>query len=276
MTTWFCDAYAGWQKGSVENTNGRLRRQLPRHLDLDTLSRADLQEIVLSHNLTPRKCLGYMTPIQAFFKGLGKDVQIRFASLAGLCAWRGNPPVMADPDDVVALGRSFVAANVASLGHLAERLATLPLDRAIDLILGARVVYVLGIDRSHATATYLAYALNRAGVQAVPMVGLGHLLREHATNMHADDVLVAISFPPYAEERVAVVATWRQRGNAVLAVTNSTVSPIADGARAVLAVEDAELHGFRSLSALICLVQTRVMGLAYRKRRVEGGIDIDA
>jgi transposase, IS30 family len=80
MTTWFCDAYASWQKGSVENTNGRLRRQLPRHLDLDTLSQADLQEIVLSLNLTPRKCLGYLTPIQAFFKGLGKDIQIRFAS----------------------------------------------------------------------------------------------------------------------------------------------------------------------------------------------------
>jgi transposase, IS30 family len=79
MTTWFCDAYASWQKGSVENTNGRLRRQLPRHLDLDTLSQADLQEIILSLNLTPRKCLGYLTPIQAFFKGLGKDIQIRFA-----------------------------------------------------------------------------------------------------------------------------------------------------------------------------------------------------
>ena len=79
MTTWFCDAYASWQKGSVENTNGRLRRQLPRHLDLDTLSQADLQEIVLSLNLTPRKCLNYLTPIQAFFKGLGKDIQIRFA-----------------------------------------------------------------------------------------------------------------------------------------------------------------------------------------------------
>ena len=79
MTTWFCDAYASWQKGSVENTNGRLRRQLPRHLDLDTLSQADLQEIVLSLNLTPRKCLGYTTPIQAFFKGLGKDIELRFA-----------------------------------------------------------------------------------------------------------------------------------------------------------------------------------------------------
>lgn len=79
MTTWFCDAYASWQKGGVENANGRLRRQLPRHLDLDTLSQADLQEIVLSHNLTPRKCLGYLTPIQAFFKGLGKEIEIRFA-----------------------------------------------------------------------------------------------------------------------------------------------------------------------------------------------------
>jgi IS30 family transposase len=79
MTTWFCDAYASWQKGSVENTNGRLRRHLPRQLDLDTVSQADLQEIVLSLNLTPRKCIGYLTPIQAFFKGLGKDIQIRFA-----------------------------------------------------------------------------------------------------------------------------------------------------------------------------------------------------
>jgi IS30 family transposase len=70
---------ASWQKGSVENTNGRQRRQLPRHLDLDTVSQADLQEIVLSLNRTPRKCIGYLTPIQAFFKGLGKDIQIRFA-----------------------------------------------------------------------------------------------------------------------------------------------------------------------------------------------------
>jgi IS30 family transposase len=33
MTTWFCDAYASWQKGGVENANGRLRRWLPRQID---------------------------------------------------------------------------------------------------------------------------------------------------------------------------------------------------------------------------------------------------
>jgi len=79
MTTWFCDAYASWQKGAVENANGRLRRDLPRDLDLDALGDAELQEIVLTHNLTPRKCLGFLTPLQALLKELGKDVQIRFA-----------------------------------------------------------------------------------------------------------------------------------------------------------------------------------------------------
>src|SRR3954447_11939876 len=79
MATWFCDAYASWQKGAVENASGRLRRDLPRDLDLDALSDPELQEIILSHNLTPRKCLGFLTPLQALLKELGKDVQIRFA-----------------------------------------------------------------------------------------------------------------------------------------------------------------------------------------------------
>jgi IS30 family transposase len=79
MATWFCDAYASWQKGAVENANGRLRRDLPRDLDLDALTEAELQEIVLTHNLTPRKCLGFLTPLQALLAELGRDVRIRFA-----------------------------------------------------------------------------------------------------------------------------------------------------------------------------------------------------
>ena len=59
MSTWFCDAYASWQKGAVENMNGRLRRDLPRNRDIDKMSDGELQDILLSHNLTPRKSLGF-------------------------------------------------------------------------------------------------------------------------------------------------------------------------------------------------------------------------
>ena len=72
MTTWFCDAYASWQKGGVENANGRLRRWLPRHIDIDKVSDEEIQDIVLTANLTPRKCLGFKTPFQAILKDLAK------------------------------------------------------------------------------------------------------------------------------------------------------------------------------------------------------------
>lgn len=83
-TTYFCDAYASWQKGGIENTNGRIRRWLPRRADLDAMTDADIQDIAMTLNLTPRKCLGFKTPVEAFLSELGKDVQIRFATRVAL------------------------------------------------------------------------------------------------------------------------------------------------------------------------------------------------
>ena len=42
-----CDAYASWQKGGVENANGRLRRWLPRQIDIDQMSDEEIQDIVM-------------------------------------------------------------------------------------------------------------------------------------------------------------------------------------------------------------------------------------
>ena len=54
MTTWFCDAYASWQKGGVENANGRLRRWLPRQIDIDKVSDEEIQDIVITANTISR------------------------------------------------------------------------------------------------------------------------------------------------------------------------------------------------------------------------------
>jgi len=51
---------------------------LPRHIDIDKVS-DEIQDIVLTANLTPRKCLGFKTPFQAILKELGKDIQIQFS-----------------------------------------------------------------------------------------------------------------------------------------------------------------------------------------------------
>jgi len=77
-TTYFCDAYASWQKGGVENTNGRLRRWIPRSTDLDEMTEQEIQEIAMTLNTTPRKCLNFRSPIEAFLSELGTNVDIRF------------------------------------------------------------------------------------------------------------------------------------------------------------------------------------------------------
>lgn len=64
--SWFCDPQAPWQKGTVENTNNRLRRDLPRTTDPTTLTPKRLRTICRKLNSTPRKCLGYRTPAEVF------------------------------------------------------------------------------------------------------------------------------------------------------------------------------------------------------------------
>jgi transposase, IS30 family len=78
MTTWFCDAYASWQKGGVENANGRLRRWLPRQIDIDQVSDEEIQDIVITAKMPG-------LPLSRLLTELGKDVQIRFAK--PYCTW---------------------------------------------------------------------------------------------------------------------------------------------------------------------------------------------
>jgi len=64
LQSYFCDAYAAWQKGSVENGIGLIRDYLPKGTDLTQISDAELKRIQDELNDRPRKCLGWKTPRQ--------------------------------------------------------------------------------------------------------------------------------------------------------------------------------------------------------------------
>jgi len=68
MQTFFCDPHSPWQKGGVENAIGRLRRGLPRKTNLDALAATAIDSQARRLNNTPRKCLGFHTPAEAFAK----------------------------------------------------------------------------------------------------------------------------------------------------------------------------------------------------------------
>lgn len=62
IRTFFCNRYHSWEKGGVENTNGRIRRFIPKGSNLADFSDADIAKVEHWLNHTPRKCLNWKTP----------------------------------------------------------------------------------------------------------------------------------------------------------------------------------------------------------------------
>jgi IS30 family transposase len=76
LRAYFCDPHSPWQRGGIENANGRLRRDLPRKTSLDGYTPADIDDVIWNLNSTPRKCLNYQTPIEAFAANLGVALEM--------------------------------------------------------------------------------------------------------------------------------------------------------------------------------------------------------
>lgn len=62
IKTYFADPYASWQRGTNENTNGLLRRYLPKRTSFVNLDQDELNDIVEEINNRPRKILNFSTP----------------------------------------------------------------------------------------------------------------------------------------------------------------------------------------------------------------------
>ena len=64
----FCQPYHSWEKGTVENTIKRVRRFIPKGTPLSQFDEWQIQWLENKMNNTPRKCLNYLTPNEAFEK----------------------------------------------------------------------------------------------------------------------------------------------------------------------------------------------------------------
>ena len=72
MLSYFCDSYASWQKGGVENVIGLVREYFPKGIDLSKVSDEEIRAVQDRLNNRPRKCLGYLTPNEVLSKQLNK------------------------------------------------------------------------------------------------------------------------------------------------------------------------------------------------------------
>ena len=62
--SYFCHPYHSWEKGTVENTNGLIRRFFPKKTDFNEVPDENIQSVEHLLNNRPRKCLNYLTPLE--------------------------------------------------------------------------------------------------------------------------------------------------------------------------------------------------------------------
>lgn len=64
--SFFCAPFHSWEKGTVENSVGLVRRYFPKGTDFTALSKREIKHVERRLNNRPRKCLNYLTPAEAF------------------------------------------------------------------------------------------------------------------------------------------------------------------------------------------------------------------
>jgi DNA-binding MurR/RpiR family transcriptional regulator len=162
------------------------------------------------------------------------------------------------------VARQFIDASRAGLDELAAGLDDAQFDAAVTMLEQADNLYVIGVRRSFAVASYIVYALQHTAKRVHLVSGLGGMYREQIRSVKKGDVVIAISFAPYGKETQYCLRAAREQHAQTLVITDSRLSPLVRDASAHLLVKEGSAFAFRSLTSTICLCQALFIALAYR------------
>lgn len=263
------------------------------HTEYDRLSRNNQQIAVfvtqnpndiavLSVNALAEKCSVHASSLVRFaqqfgykgFKELQKVFQARLATAAPgfearIRALESDLDAQKD-DGARGFLSDLVVRDITSLEDLLAHTPEENLEKAVSLLEAANTIYLVGQLRSEPVVDLLRYILTMLGRRTVLLDPSGGLATHMAKVIGPDDLLLAVSFRFYATEVVNITENAAQRGVPIVAISDSTLSPLAKSASVLFAVPEHEYTFSRSLAAPMCLAQALMIALAARLQTDEG------
>lgn len=231
---------------------------------------------VLSVNAIADRCGVHASSFVRFAQALGydgfKELQALFqkrlstaapgfeARIKALEAELGS---RADRSEVGFL-RDLVVRDIASLQDLLAQIPPEDLSKAVNLLEAAESIFLIGQLRSAPVVELLRYILTMLGKRCVLLNPGGGLATHMARVMRKTDALLAVSFRFYATEVVNIVEDAASSGIPIIAISDSTLSPLAKCASVLFSVPEHEYTFSRSLAAPMCLAQALTVALAAR------------
>ncbi|WP_127904377.1 MurR/RpiR family transcriptional regulator [Solirhodobacter olei] len=160
--------------------------------------------------------------------------------------------------------RDLVVRDIASLQDMLEKISAEDLSRAAELIEQAGTVYLIGQLRSEPVVNLMRYILTMLGKRCILLDASGGLSTHMARTIQPTDLLIAVSFRFYATEVVNITGECAARGVPIVAISDTTLSPLMKSARVLFAVPEHEYTFSRSLAAPMCLAQALMTCVAAR------------
>ena len=154
-------------------------------------------------------------------------------------------------------------ANVENIRHTMDGISRAAFRDAVDAMVRARNIYIMGVRSSAMLADFLAYSLQMVfdNVHLVESGGGNDMFRQMIA-MGEGDVLIAISFPRYSKRVIKAVEFARNAGADVVALTDSPESPIAPAAAQLLVAQSDMASYVDSLVAPLSIINAIIVAVS--------------
>ena len=139
---------------------------------------------------------------------------------------------------------------------------------AVNAIMKAKRVYILGVRSVEPLANFLGYYLNYMfnNVHIVSGFSAGEMF-EKIVGVNAEDVVIAFSFPRYSSTTTKGAQYCRSVGATVIGSTDSKLSPLGSNSDHVLIAKSDMVSLVDSLVAPLSVINALIVAIAARKEK---------
>lgn len=162
--------------------------------------------------------------------------------------------------------RKVMQADVDNIMKTIDELDTEAFKDAVDKILKAKQVYILGFRSSITIVQYFAFYLNMVldNVHVVPS-GINDVF-DQLINIDDNDVLIGISYPRYSKKTLEAAAFAKSRGAKIIGITDSYVAPISEFTDIILTTKSTMTSFVDSLVAPVSLMNALIIALSMKQK----------
>ena len=165
--------------------------------------------------------------------------------------------------DVVSM---VLQSDMDKLRQTGDSLSREDFKAAVESILGAKRVYIMGVRSAAPLANFLGYYLNYMfnNVHVITTSGVSEMF-EKLVGVDSRDVVIAISFPRYSTATTKLAQYCRSTGATVIALTDTRMSPLGQNADHTLVAKSDMVSLVDSLVAPLSVINAIIVAVAAQR-----------